>query len=203
MKITFKQDTHQYFDEDTGREIKGVNSILDDNGLKPNYLNIPAHILEYARMRGDYVNKAIDLYDLGRLDINSLDQKLKPYLDQWIAFKNEYEVEVIESQSIVYCEEYDYCGQLDKRIKLGRIKEYCVVDIKCTSKSYQSHKWQVCGYDYACQDLDIDGYDRGNALVVYLKDNKFEVIDASKEDTEVFLAAALLSKTRRVLNGSN
>jgi len=186
--MRYDADNHLYYTDDM-QPVKSVTQILKENNLGPDYASIPPDVLEYARNRGDCVNKAVDLYDLCSLDMDSVEPEIKLYLDQWIAFKKEYEVEGIDSQKIVYSEEHAYCGTYDKKVYLKRIKDTCIIELKCTSSRPQSHRWQAAAYKLA------DKAD--SAIVLYLMKDKFKVCDVNSGHEEIFLAAALLSKERK------
>ncbi len=188
--MRYDADNHLYYTDDM-TPVKSVTQILKDNNLGPNYDEIKKRdpdALEYARNRGECVNKAVDLYDNCSLNIDDLNSEIKLYLDQWILFKKEYEVEVIDSQRIVYNEEHAYCGTYDKKCYMKRIKDTCIIELKCTSSRPKSHRWQAAAYRMA------DKAD--SAIVLYLTKEKFKVYEVLPEHEEIFLAAALLSKVR-------
>ena len=185
--MIYDADNHLYYTDDMV-PVKSVTQILKDNNLGPDYNSIPPDVLEYARNRGECVNQAVDMYDNGTLDIETLEPEIKLYLDQWIAFKKEYAVKVIDAQKIVYNEEYEYCGTYDIKVKLNNTKDICIIELKCTSSRPKSHRWQAAAYRLA-DKADI-------AIVLYLTKDKFKVYEVTREHEEIFLAAALLSKVR-------
>lgn len=122
MNTVTIDENHVYHDA-KGRVVPGVTGIIracglmDDHGW--NY---------YARDRGTAAHKAIELFERGTLDADSLDPVIIPYLDAWLEFKNQtgYASDTIEQ--IVYNPVYRYAGTLDQTGFIGG--KNCVLDIK-------------------------------------------------------------------------
>jgi hypothetical protein len=80
---TFQEDGHRYFID--GVEALSVTKVLEMAGLGVDYARVPFHILERAKIRGQYVDEACDLLDGCRLDETSLDPTLVPYVEAYRA----------------------------------------------------------------------------------------------------------------------
>ncbi len=119
-------DENHVYHDGAGRVVPGVTGIIracglmDENGWN-----------DYARERGTAVHKAIELYEQADLDAASLDQVIIPYLDGWIAFKNDTGYESDTLEQMIYSPTYRYAGTLDQT---GFIRcKTCVLDIKTGS----------------------------------------------------------------------
>lgn len=91
-----------------GRVVPGVTGIIRAAGL------MDAHGWnEYARARGSAAHKAVELYEQDDLDMASLDPVIAPYLDAWIAFKNQTGFKSETQEQLVFHPAYQYAGTLD------------------------------------------------------------------------------------------
>jgi len=161
--ITLDKD-HIYRDS-AGRVVPGVTGIIRACGLMDS-----TGWSDYARDRGTAVHKAIELYERGTLDSRSLSPVVVPYLDNWIAFKNQTGYRCIETEKRVYHKLYRYAGTLDQ---IGEMQgRSCVLDIK--TGAYQ--RWwalQTASYNgvVKCQDrysLEL----RGDGWKLHKHENK-------------------------------
>jgi hypothetical protein len=66
----FQAEDHTYRHMATGRQVPSGTTILKVMGT---YKDIDPETLSYAAMRGTYVHKACELYDMDDLDIERLD----------------------------------------------------------------------------------------------------------------------------------
>jgi len=116
-----------------GRPLPSTTGILKAEGFIDD-----AWFTEDARLRGTYVHLACHLYDKGTLDIDTLDDALRPYLDGYIRFKEETGFQVIESEIPHYHPQYLYAGTPDKigmmngtdtlvDLKSGIIQPWCAL----------------------------------------------------------------------------
>jgi len=139
MELTFKADTHQYFNR--GVELPSVTTILSDLGFVDK-----SFFTEYGRTRGKFVHLACELDDRGELEEESLDSVLLPYLEAWRSFKRDtgFVCEAIEKP--VASEMYQYAGTLDRLGKLSNAP--AILDIKSGAVS----SWaalQLAAYEIA------------------------------------------------------
>lgn len=68
-----------------GRRVVGVTSALQRAGIL-DYSGIPQHVLDNAAERGRAVHLALDYFDRGTLNRDSLDPQLEPYLQAYEHF---------------------------------------------------------------------------------------------------------------------
>lgn len=116
-------DAEHVYHDAKGRVVPGVTGIIracglmDDHGW--NY---------YARDRGTAVHKAIELFERGTLDAESLDPVIVPYMNGWLSFKYDTGYECEASEQIIFNPVYRYAGTLDQTGFIGG--KTCVLDIK-------------------------------------------------------------------------
>lgn len=177
--LVFDEQKHEYIFN--GVPVPNVTSILESAGLS-DFSGIPQRVLELASLRGKYVHKATELYDLGELDEDSLDPIVAGYLNGWKKFITDFQPEIIDIERRLYCQKYHYAGTLDR---LATINKKCIMlDIKSGAHSH-AHAPQLAAYDHA-HPLDID-----ERWTVYLsEDGQYKINKYSgKEDFIVFLSA--------------
>ena len=151
-RIQFDAKRHVYTLD--GMLVTGVTSVID--AFLP-FDNIPADVLESARIRGTLVHQATERHDKGKLTEGNMADlaaaKLDGYLLGWRQFLEEMNVEVLEVEQRVYHTKHRYCGTLDRVIRLdGRL---AIVDIK-SGMLYPESEWQTSAYLEAANDGRTD-----------------------------------------------
>lgn len=131
--------THTYTVK--GVVIPGVTTVI-----KPliNYDNIPSHVLEWKRGLGVAVHKACELYDMGKLDKNSIDPAVEMYLNAWMRFLRETKFQIETLESVVYHKGYRYAGTNDRTGILNGNR--CVIDLKTTAQLSPAVGVQTAAY---------------------------------------------------------
>lgn len=140
--LTFDEATHTY--RMYGVVVPSVTTIL-----KPlsDFSAIPAGVLAAASAFGTAVHKATELHDLGTLDFSLLDPALEPYLEAWVNFSRDYEVQWSEIEHVVYSPTMRYAGTLDRR---GLVRDrMTTLDIKSSAALYPSVGPQLAAYKSA------------------------------------------------------
>ena len=156
---TFKEDTHQYFEGN--KELISVTTLMRKHGLAPDYSGVSQTVLERKAMRGSYIHKEIELYNV-KGEIGFTDE-----LNLYIGKLNELRRQVLHSELMV-----------NNDIVAGTIdlvfKDKIIADIKTT---YQLHikaiRWQISIYTYL---HDKDHYNEYKGEVWWFKDG-LQVID--------------------------
>lgn len=127
-KLEFDPVAHRYTLD--GRSVPSVTQILgilNERSLS----RIPAHVLEAARTRGEFVHRAINLFNRAELDESSLSDDLVPYVDTWKRFLAESGAVVIASEQSVYHKSLRFAGTPD--LVLDWNGRTVVPDIKATA----------------------------------------------------------------------
>lgn len=178
-----------------GVEIPGVTRILEAAGLS-DVSRIPADVLKRASDFGHAVHAVVNFKYKGTLDEASVDDEVKPYVQGWDNFVEdfEYRCKVTEYRfcnlKYRFAGTIDQCGTIDK----GKYEGDVLLDIK-TGMAYPSHKYQLAGYT-----VGITG--RHNTAILYLNpafNRGYKVIFASnnKREQGVFLSALTLYNVRK------
>lgn len=163
--LTFDEDTHTYKYGD--RIAPSVTQILGSLG----FIEDEFFTLE-SQIRGKLVHKITELYDDDSLDMETVDPRLKGYLDAWIAFCNAVSFVPTMIEKRVFNAHLFYAGTLDRKGVNGKGKSV-LLDIK-TGVPAIFHAFQLGGYTL-CEDAD-------ELLTVYLKeDGKFRVEEHDKK----------------------
>jgi hypothetical protein len=105
-QLRFDPLLHRY--EYDGRELISVTTALREAGLIDD-----AFWNEEARLRGEYLHRAIALHNEGDLDINALDPKLVPYFTGYEKFLRDTRVAVEYTEKRVFDDAVGYAGTLD------------------------------------------------------------------------------------------
>ena len=121
--LQFDPAAHRY--TVNGRVWPSVTQVLD---LLQDWSRVPLATMLAAQRFGDHVHLACHLWNAGRLDEDSLDAELVPYLNGWKRFIAETGAEVIESELRVHHPELRYAGTLDSIVRCRG--EAWLVDIK-------------------------------------------------------------------------
>lgn len=156
--IEFDEPTHTY--QLNGKPVPAVSKICE---LLQSFEGIPAAVLEEARVFGSYVHAACDYLNKDILDWDSLDPLLAAYVRGYQRFLLETQFVIEASEERVASLHYGYCGTLDLRGKLPKLKrpKKCVVDIKSTAALPRSVGPQTAAYKQAYEEMnDEKGYDR-------------------------------------------
>lgn len=102
--------------------------------------------LEFARHRGSMVHLACELFDRGTLDDESVDPRIRPYLDAWIAFCRDLNPAWITEfmERPMFHTSLSYGGTPDRVGVIG--DKVCLIDIKTTSVISPVAGIQLAGY---------------------------------------------------------
>jgi hypothetical protein len=183
-ELIFDEALHQYsLVDDAGgvRVIPSVTQILRDNG----FINTD-YVKPEDLERGKDVHKITELYDLDKLDEDTVDESYMGYFEAWKKFKKEKYFSPTAVEVRTWHKTYLYAGTLDR---YGLIKDtHAIIDIK-TSETKQ--KWwglQLAAYNL-CFDVEVNRYS-----VQLYKDGKYKLTRCqnNKECDHVFLAAMTL-----------
>lgn len=123
MRVEFEPVGHTY--KLDGAPVPSVTQVLQ---LLEDFSGIPAHILEAARVFGSHVHDAVAFDIRGRLDWQTLDLALVPYVEAWRKFKADSGFVVLASEAVVAHRLHRFAGKLDLRGVLN--KRRVLIDIK-------------------------------------------------------------------------
>ncbi len=131
MNVELDEATHRYHAE-TGREIPGVGQVLEGAGVFFRGIHDPV-LADFGRA----VHKATENHDLGLFfnwpDFTPEDGLIADDLAGYKLFLEQAMPEVVEVEPIVYHEELNYAGRLDRIIRRRLDGKLVVLDIKSGS----------------------------------------------------------------------
>lgn len=110
------------------------------------YARVPKDVLEYKRMLGRSVHKAIEFFESGELDMDTVDDQVIPYMEAWQKFKADVPLRVYRSECLVYSPRYQYCGQFDLIVCKPKL---ALIDIKCVVTMVPETALQTAAYAQA------------------------------------------------------
>lgn len=174
MNVTFDAKTHVY--RVGGREVPSVTTILKP--IQADMSTIPPKVLENARRRGVAVDKAIELLENGCLDMATVSDEAKGYLEGFERFKQDYGWMTFAGQRVILGPSAEYAGALDligESTTLGK----AIADIKCTYVTPKTVHAQIAGYRLGIKHDPVLGeWKDCNGLCVRLKkDGTYEVTE--------------------------
>lgn len=111
--LEFDVEDHAY--SVRGERLPGVTSILSTQFP----IDVPPDRLEFARNLGKAIHRATELYDLDTLDVSSLDSRVVPYLEAWIAFRKQTDCRIYHVEKQVWHPVLRYAGTIDRIIALA------------------------------------------------------------------------------------
>lgn len=144
-RIEFDAANHLYTVD--GRRMPSVTQILKafDRGFD----FVSADVLRAKADIGTAVHKACELDDLGTLDERSLDESVRPYLEQYRLFRDHCRVTVLAIEHVVYSRLHGFIGANDRLLRTPKFR-CAVVDVK-TGIKRGWHQLQTAGYAVAAE----------------------------------------------------
>lgn len=160
--FTFDERKHEY--RISGVVVPSVTQIIGAAGLS-GLDRVPADLLERNAAFGKAVHKAVELKCQEKLDYSTLDEALKPYVEQWDKFCNDfgYVSHMQEYRAVSHSLRVGFC--IDN---IGYAKSYRhIVDLK-TGTAKPSDIIQACAYGYL--------YPTDRILLLYLRADRYRVV---------------------------
>lgn len=143
-ELLFDEAAHRY--ELGGVRLPSVTEVLDPyTGL--DYVNRDA--LEAARLLGTHVHQAVHMHNTGTLE--HCPERIRPYLDGWIAFLEESGAVVLASELRLHSPTHRYAGTCDSILHWK--DRDCLVDVKSGSVVPRTVGPQTAAYVSAYNEL--------------------------------------------------
>lgn len=142
MSLTFHDITHSYFWN--GKRVPSVTEILRGAGVIQTEFSSPQ-----ALEKGKVVHEILEFMDKGVLVFESIDQRLKGYVEGYEKYKQESKIEIFDVERQLYNEDYEFAGTLDRLAFFN--KELCIIDIK-TGEPEPWHALQLAAYELALKE---------------------------------------------------
>lgn len=174
-EIIFKPEDHTYWFWDV--RIPSVSEILKYCRMSSDNTYIPEHF----RTRGTILHAITEYMDGGGSGYDIVPPKYSAFVSAYEQWHNENDVEILESETILFNTDFLYCGTEDRLAIVDGQKT--VIDIKLGY--YQKwHKIQTCFYSEARGYMYVeDNLQKGLHIAnLYLKkEGIYEYKDTSKQ----------------------
>lgn len=143
-EASFDPKSHKYTID--GVIVPSVTGLIQEFGLV-DYSAVPRNRLEYKRVLGMAVDLACSYLDRHELDKESLDERIRPYVEAYEKFcrVTGFEIDSDRSQTPMYSAKWLFGGTNDM---VGLLNDQLVlIDRKCTWTIYQAAGPQLAGYE--------------------------------------------------------
>lgn len=143
--------------------------------------------LDPIRAHKDYMEKVSDLgsrlhkwieYDLKNLEYPEaeLSEAMLPGITSWEAFKTEHEIELVDSERVLFSRRYRFAGTVDLRLKIDG--QLYIADLKTGSVQNKAFT-QLAAYKHMMKEMGLsDGSEK--LLVLGGSDSKNKIADGGK-----------------------
>lgn len=195
--LTRDNESHQYYFD--GRKVSNVTRLLQDYGII-DLSGIPPKRLDFKRILGTAVDYAIHLLNERKLDEESLDPRIVPYVNAYRKFCEITGFEATHSKQMLYSKVWGFAGELDAVGSFtwkGKLYKCPIVDWKCLWQMYYSCGPQTAAYQILYEENFKEKVD--GRFGIQLKPNgNFEVYPYTKQsDRNVFLSCVTIENVRR------
>lgn len=167
MHVEFDKQTHTY--KLNGRRIPSVTQVL---APLEDFSRVPHDVLEAARLFGQHVHEACDLFNRGELDWLSLDPALVPYVESWRKFINDTGAVVIASEMRLVHPTLGYAGTPDVILAWGN--RTVLPDLKSTATVPHTVGAQTAAYAKAYQSM-VGGREPDRYCIQLGADGKYKL----------------------------
>lgn len=204
-QFTFDESEHIYTLKKSGVEVPGVSRVLDTGGFCL-YEDIREDILERKAAIGREAHRTAVLYDRGRLDWESVDERVMGYARSWEWFCAATGFVADQTEHACVCEVYGraFGMTLDRQGKTrSRIRRQgfdTTVEIKCTVSPAKRHELQTAGYAIGLPKNNIFSpflrFSSRRRIVVYLMPTGRPHIHEceSGEDYELYMSLLTIAE---------
>lgn len=150
--VTFDAARHVYTRD--GRDAVGVTRVLRAVGVSADFERIASSSgqrsdqIAKARTLGTVVHALTHAYDTDDLVIESVHEDYRRWLNAWIQFRSDYQLQPIAREVIVFHPQYFYAGTLDGLFTKpdGRV---VLIDIKTGDPESAGTRYQLAAYNAA------------------------------------------------------
>ena len=178
-EIIFDEEPHTYYLG--GVIIPSVSAIVADV-CRIDFSSVPAEIMERAIRFGNFTHKATELIDKHTLDFNSIDEALVHVCSEYMRFKEDFGIEIIKNEYVVYSKNYNYAGRLDRVVLFNKGRfagKLSNLDIKTKSHVGPESHLQVDGYSSAWNENNPNDKCKSKFILQLLPDKPYKLIDSN------------------------
>jgi hypothetical protein len=156
--VSFDPETHTSRLPD-GTDVPHVTAILRAVGLSADYQEMAedrprlAAAIEHARDRGTAVHADCHSYDDDDLDLDDVDDRVRPYVEAWARYRTDTGFRPVLRERRIFSARYCYTGTLDG-VFAGPDGLRTLVDIKTGDPSSAAANVQTAAYRFALEETD-------------------------------------------------
>lgn len=140
-EIMFEEEPHRYTYR--GQVYVSVTQAIRLAGLGEDFSYVNPERLLYAQRRGSMVHLATHYFDDGGLDLKSVDDSIRGYVDAYIAFRSDRPLKVIASERRMISEKLKVATTPDLICFMGG--QRCVIEKKTSQSIAKSARLQTAG----------------------------------------------------------
>ena len=190
VEVNFNAEEHKYYVK--GIEVPHVTGILEAAGLTGRPPGILDDVWERNGKFGLAVHEACRLYDIGTLNLKTLDGALVSWLEGWIKFKRDFGITAFEAtETRVYSKRWGFAGRLDREHPINN--KATLLDIKTPTLKKRATGVQLAAYQVGWEEMTKKKIKQRWA--VHLREDGYSIEPyEDKSDRDVFLAC--LQKVR-------
>lgn len=159
--LTFTPETHEYRVD--GRRVPSVTEILKSTGVAVDFEELAGMsdrlgaAINEKRALGQALHSDAHSFDDNDLDWKTVDPRVLPYLEAWRTFRENSRLIPLGRERRVYHPALRYAGTLDGVFaKPPAIN--VLIDIKTGDPESAGARYQLAGYQLACQAEHTHGY---------------------------------------------
>lgn len=150
--LTFDPGPHRYALD--GVHVPGVTDLLK---AALNFAQVPPEVLAAACERGTTVHRVVELDAQGRLDEDTVDDRVRGHFAQWRLFRRQTGFQVIATEARVHSARFGFAGTLDL---LGRFpgdppNVYALPDLKTCALAPATVGPQSAAYETAARECGL------------------------------------------------
>lgn len=186
-EILFAEESHIYSYH--GEKFLSVTQVIRLAGLGDDFSAVPGPVMARAQRRGSMVHLATQFYDEGCLDMATVHESIRGYVDAYIQFRKDRPIKVIEVEKRMVDVGLGLAGTPDLICFMGGRR--CVIDKKTSQAMSKSMGLQTAGYKmlWNAQHPFQPVYDRYGLRLE--KSGKYKLVAHDDYDDELAFADCL------------
>lgn len=151
--LIFCEQDHTYWTppgRNGGRQVINVTSVLKATGISADFDAIEAMrpgVMNFRRDLGTAVHVDAHAYDDDDLNLDTVDSRVRPYLQAWIEWRYNFRATPLQRERRVYHPTHQYCGTLDGIFDIEGKR--VLVDIKIGDPDDAGAPFQTAAYQAA------------------------------------------------------
>jgi hypothetical protein len=176
-EIVFDEEPHTY--TVGGKRFVSVTQAIRTAGFGPDFSAVPLELMEYAQDRGRLVHMACQYYNDGDLDLGTVDEKIRGYVEAYIDFRLHCSMKVSYVEKRLAWVALGLAGTPDMVCFINGRR--AVVDLKTSQNLGKDAGLQTAGYQILHELNFPNQMIYGRYGLRLGKDGKFKLIPHERE----------------------